>query len=120
VKKLLFSVTADDCVMDVFRSGGPGGQHQNKSSTGVRFRHKPSGAFGECRRHRSQAQNKKEAWTKLGNNPKFRAWLRIKVAERGGKTIDELVEEAMQEKNLLIEVLNENKKWVKFVEEGEK
>ena len=36
-----FSVTLDDCRVDTFRSGGKGGQHQNKTESGVRVTHPP-------------------------------------------------------------------------------
>ena len=41
-KKLLFSVTKKDFDIQTFRSGGKGGQHQNKRDTGVRCVHKAS------------------------------------------------------------------------------
>lgn len=56
-RQLVFSVTARDCVRQTFRSGGKGGQNQNKRDTGVRFIHRPSGAVGEARDERSQHQN---------------------------------------------------------------
>ena len=56
-KKLLFSVTRDDCNWQTFRSGGPGGQHQNKVESGVRCVHRASGAVGESRSERSQYVN---------------------------------------------------------------
>ena len=58
-KKLLFSLTKKDFVIETFRSGGPGGQNQNKRNTGVRIRHPESGAVAESRVHRTQEQNKK-------------------------------------------------------------
>ncbi len=33
----------EDLKRDVFRCGGPGGQHQNKTESGVRFTHLPTG-----------------------------------------------------------------------------
>lgn len=51
-RELLFTVTAKDCEVQTFRSGGKGGQHQNKTSSAVRFRHPPSGAVGVARDHR--------------------------------------------------------------------
>ena len=33
----------DELKRDVFRSGGPGGQHQNKTESGVRYTHLPDG-----------------------------------------------------------------------------
>lgn len=47
-----------ECDMETFRSGGPGGQHQNKVETGVRLRHRSTGLVVSCRETRSQAQNR--------------------------------------------------------------
>ena len=57
----LISITIDvrDCDLrrDTFRSGGPGGQHQNKTESGVRYTHLPSGIAAESRSERSQHKN---------------------------------------------------------------
>ncbi len=47
----------DDLKRDVFRSGGPGGQHQNKTESGVRYTHLPTGVAAESRSERSQHKN---------------------------------------------------------------
>jgi peptide chain release factor 2 len=47
----------EDLKRDVFRSGGPGGQHQNKTESGVRFTHLPTGIAAESRSERSQHKN---------------------------------------------------------------
>lgn len=47
-----------ECSVDTFRSGGPGGQHVNKTETGVRLTHLPSGVIVTCRDERSQYRNK--------------------------------------------------------------
>jgi peptide chain release factor 2 len=47
----------DDLKRDVFRSGGPGGQHQNKTESGVRYTHIPTGVAAESRSERSQHKN---------------------------------------------------------------
>ena len=57
----ILSVTPADCELQTFRSGGSGGQNQNKRDTGVRWIHPPSGARGEARDERSQLQNKRLA-----------------------------------------------------------
>jgi peptide chain release factor 2 len=44
----------DELKRDVFRSGGPGGQHQNKTESGVRYTHLPTGVAAESRSERSQ------------------------------------------------------------------
>ncbi len=46
-----------DLIRQVFRCGGPGGQHQNKTESGVRYVHKPTGIAAESRTERSQHQN---------------------------------------------------------------
>ncbi len=47
------------------RSGGPGGQHANKSSTAVQLVHKPSGMEVRVESERSQLQNRVEARERL-------------------------------------------------------
>jgi ribosome-associated protein len=46
------------CDVDTFRSGGPGGQHQNVTDSGVRLRHRATGIVVTSRARRSQLQNK--------------------------------------------------------------
>jgi peptide chain release factor 2 len=50
---------------DVFRCGGPGGQHQNKTESGVRFTHIPTGVAAESRSERSQHKNSANAMALL-------------------------------------------------------
>jgi peptide chain release factor 2 len=47
----------DELKRDVFRCGGPGGQHQNKTESGVRYTHIPTGIAAESRSERSQHKN---------------------------------------------------------------
>ena len=46
----------DDYIKQTFSAGGPGGQHQNKTQSGVRLIHK-SGVRAESRTERSQHKN---------------------------------------------------------------
>ena len=46
------------CDVQTFRSGGKGGQHQNKTESGVRLVHRPTGITAICRDERSQHLNK--------------------------------------------------------------
>lgn len=113
-KELLFSITRKDFIVQTFRSGGKGGQHQNKTDSGVRIIHPESGAVGESREERSQYQNKKIAFKRLVEHPKFKIWHSRKCAEIiEGKTIEEKVDEMMKEENLKIEV-KENGEWKKL------
>ena len=54
-----------ECRVDTFRSGGSGGQHQNKVESGVRLTHRPTGLVATSRRHRSQHRNREEALRRL-------------------------------------------------------
>lgn len=103
-RKKLFSIK--DFEVQTFRSGGPGGQNQNKRNTGVRIIHKSSGAREESREARTQEQNKKLAFQKLSKNKKFLSWINSKV-----NNIEEAVEKEMSPENIKIEVL-ENDEWV--------
>jgi protein subunit release factor A len=106
-RRLLFSVTMKDLEMQTFSVGGHGGGGKDTSNSGVRLIHRESGAVGEGREHRSNTQNRKAAFERLANSPKFKAWHKIKCAELiygiKPKTIDELLDEAMQPENLKIE-----------------
>jgi len=103
-RELLFSVTLKDCDVQTFRSGGPGGQHQNKTESGVRIIHRESGAVGESREERSQLQNKKKAFHRMTEHPRFRFWLYEKRRElESGKTAEERVAEQMQPQYIKVE-----------------
>lgn len=68
-----------DCEVQHFKSGGNGGQNQNKRDTGTRVIHHPSGARGESREERSQLQNKRTAFLRMIKTPKFQLWLAIET-----------------------------------------
>lgn len=107
-KELLFSVTKKDLIIQTFRSGGKGGQHQNTSDSGVRITHPPSGAKGESRTERSQHRNKKLAFRRLAASKEFKLWQNRMVYDVcKGKTTDEIVEEMMKPENIKIEVMEE-------------
>lgn len=78
-RERILSVTLDDCDVQTFRSGGPGGQKQNKTNSGVRIIHRASGARGESREQRSQLQNKRIAWKRMTSTDEFQSWLRFQL-----------------------------------------
>ena len=111
-RKLLFSVTLSDCEVQTFTVGGHGGSGKDTSNTGVRIVHPPSGAVGVGRDERSQLQNKRAAFCRMGRSKTFKSWAKLEAAKlAGAKSIDQQVEDDMKEENLRVEVMEEGK-WV--------
>ena len=53
------------CEETFFVGGGPGGQHRNKTASGVRLAHHPTGVVVTATERRSQAQNRGVALERL-------------------------------------------------------
>jgi len=70
-KEKILSLTKKDFEVQTFQSGGPGGQNQNKTDSGVRVIHKNSGATGESREFKSKKRNKEIAFQRLTKSDKF-------------------------------------------------
>lgn len=119
-KELLFSITKKDFDIQTFRSGGKGGQHQNKTESGVRIIHRESGAIGESREERSQAQNKKNAFNRLVKSEKFKNFIKLKASKiaHDKESIEEVVEKMMNDRYIKVEVVK-NGSWKEVEDIGE-
>jgi protein subunit release factor A len=108
-KRLLFSLTKKDFVIQTFCTGGNGGQHRNAKQNGVRIIHPASGARAEHRDGRDQGKNKIEAFKKLMQTKEFMAWHRVETLKRLGIWQDierqarEAVDAAMSPENIRVE-----------------
>jgi protein subunit release factor B len=72
-----------DCDVDVYVASGPGGQHRNKTESGVRLTHRPSGLVVTATERRSQLQNKGVALARL--RERLQAWTFVAKKRRPTK-----------------------------------
>lgn len=59
------NIVKSDLKVDTFRASGAGGQHVNKTESGVRFTHLPTGVVAESTDGRSQIKNRDIAMNRL-------------------------------------------------------
>lgn len=100
-RKLVFSITIKDCEVDYIRGSGAGGTKRNKTHSGVRVRHLPSGAQGQATESRSQLENKRLAFRRMGESIRFQVWAKTKAL--GWEPLEDIVEKQMAPENLKIE-----------------
>lgn len=114
-KKLLFSVTKDDCEWSYTKGTGAGGQKRNKTSSAVHCFHRPSGAHGYSEASRSQLDNKRDAFVKMANSKEFQKWNRMEAWRRMG-VLDEIDRKVAEEmRNIKIEIRIDGK-WTEVKE----
>ena len=70
-------INDDDIRIDIYHSGGAGGQNVNKVASAVRITHFPTGIVVQCQNERSQLQNKAMCFTMLRSK-----LLEIKIQQR--------------------------------------
>ena len=105
----LLTLTQKDFVITYYSGTGAGGQHRNKHQNCVRIHHKGSGVSASGTEQKSHDQNRKIAFKRLTDNPKFRSWLRIESVHK--EEIRRKVKKAMRPENLKVEIMKD-KKWI--------
>lgn len=106
-------LTRKDLDISYFRGSGDGGQNKQKTSSGVMMVHRETGAIGRACDTRCQHTNKGTAFRRLIQTPKMKAWLSKKVYQLQNKeTMEETIARMMAPENLLVEVKDENGKWI--------
>jgi len=102
----LFSVTSRDCEWSYTKGTGAGGQKRNKTSSAVHCSHKPSGAHGYSEASRSQLDNRRDAFRKMGESDKFQTWAKMEMMKRTGEAleIERWLEQEMRKVKIEIKV----------------
>jgi protein subunit release factor B len=111
VRKLLFSVTRDNCEWSYTRGTGNGGQARNKTSSAVHCIHPPSGAHGYAEDQRSQLQNRQLAFERMAKTKEFQTWNRTEARRVMGIQADIEAKVDAKMRQIRIEIRNEKGLW---------
>lgn len=106
-RELLLKITKRDFDVTPVRGSGPGGQHRNKVSSGIRMKHRASGAVAEATDDKSRLINERNAFKRCIATKEFQAWFRTALAiAQGQPTIADRVEKAMEPQNIDTQILD--------------
>lgn len=115
-KEPLISITEKDFLFKCSRGSGKGGQKRNKTSSKVLCIHKPSGSYAYSDISRSQAQNKKDAFTKCVSTKEFQVWLKLEISKKAGELArieDEIDKSLENSEQTIVETKDDNGRWVR-------
>lgn len=84
-RELVLQVGPKDFTLRWYSGSGAGGQHRNKHANCCEIKHKASGATGRGTESKERQTNRRVAFRRLHESPKFQAWLRIAMAEACGQ-----------------------------------
>lgn len=117
-RKLLFSVTADDCRWSYTRGTGSGGQKKNKTNSAVHCTHIASGAHGYAEDSREQRQNRQTAFKRMSETKEFKEWHKIETMRRSGAmaAMEDNVTRELQK--IRVEIKNEEGRWTEVDKEA--
>ena len=110
-RERILSLTRADFRWDFFRCGGHGGQKVNKTASGCRCTHAPSGAVGQATDTRHQHQNRVLAFERCVRSAKFKTWLRVEHARRCGDLARLEAEVDEQMRRVRVEIRDERGQW---------
>jgi protein subunit release factor A len=110
-------VTKKDLDISYYIGSGKGGQKKQKTASGVQIIHRESGAIGRASDTRSQDQNKRAAFERMAEHPKFKVWLNRKLYELEKKeTIERTIERETAPEFIAIQVKNDEGQWIEVSE----
>lgn len=117
-KQRINLVSKKDLEFSYFCGPGAGGQAKNKIASGCQITHPESGAVGRASDSRSLHDNKRAAFIKMTESPKFKFWLAAKLFEiRQGEKMEEQIERELKTPSNLKYEIKLNGKWEEIAPE---